>query len=76
MTELSCILIPFFLFSPVQCLCVLMKLLHCVSESCSESLMDASNLAIVLAPNIIRPNINYIIPTQGNPLKNQAGEEI
>ena len=38
--------------------------------------MDASNLAIVLAPNIIRPNINYITPTQGNPFKNQAGEQI
>ena len=60
--------------SPVQCLCVLMKLLHCVSESCSESLMDASNLAIVLAPNIIRPNISFISPAQGgNPLKIPTG---
>ena len=60
--------------SPIQCLCVLMKLLHCVSESCSESLMDASNLAIVLAPNIIRPNISFITPAQGgNPLKTSTG---
>ena len=59
----------------MQCLCVLMKLLRCVSESSSESLMDAGNLAIVLAPNIIRPNFDYITPAQGNPLKHQAGNK-
>lgn len=51
-----------------------MKLLHSVSEVAEESLMDASNLAIVLAPNIMRPHIGIITATQGNPLKNQAGK--
>ena len=58
----------------VQCLCVLMNLLHCVSESAGESLMDAANLAIVLSPNIMRPHFDIIRAAQGNPLKNQAGE--
>ena len=51
-----------------------MNLLHCVSESAGKSLMDSSNLAIVLSPNIMRPHIDIITAIQGNPLKNQAGE--
>ena len=44
-----------------------------MSELAGESLMDSANLAIVLAPNIMRPHIDIITAAQGNPLKNQTG---
>ena len=40
----------------------------------SESLMDASNLAIVLAPNIMRPHIDIKKVAPGNPIKNLTGQ--
>ena len=60
----------------MQCLCVLMKLLHRVSEVAKESLMDASNLGIVLAPNLMRPQFDIFAVAQSNPFKNQAGKFI
>ena len=36
-----------------QCLCVLMSLLHLVAEEAEQSLMDASNLAVVMAPSLM-----------------------
>ncbi len=38
----------------LQCLCVVMKLLSLVSSGAGHSLMDASSLAIVMAPNLIK----------------------
>ena len=38
----------------LQCLCVVMELLHKVSCGVGNSLMDASNLAVVMAPNLLR----------------------
>lgn len=58
----------------MQCLCVVMGLLGRISKGAGHSLMDASNLAIVMAPNLLETSVppfqlcDNSLPTQTSKL--------
>ena len=62
--------------SLVQCLCVMMGLLGKISKRVGHSLMDANNLAVVMAPNLLESKAVDVSSPHGNPLKIQTSQFI